>query len=127
VELSLIFAISLLSLASALILNQKVLKRAAGTRRMPYIFNTPITEAREFKRRLSSLAPKVKRGALTLAASLAGVAASATAAVAQTREAGGHTPGGEANLKLPQLSSQQFLGTDGHTLLLVGLGVCVLG
>ncbi|HUS19294.1 MAG TPA: sodium-translocating pyrophosphatase, partial [Terriglobales bacterium] len=38
-----------------------------------------------------------------------------------------HRAGGEANLKLPDLSSVNFLGTDGHTLLLFGLGVCVLG
>ena len=33
----------------------------------------------------------------------------------------------EADLVLPDLSSQSFLGTDGHTLLLGGLVVCVLG
>ncbi len=33
----------------------------------------------------------------------------------------------EAELKLPRLDSQQFLGIDGHTLLLGGLVVCVLG
>jgi K(+)-stimulated pyrophosphate-energized sodium pump len=39
-----------------------------------------------------------------------------------------HHGGGEANLKLPDLSTVKFLGgTDGHTLLLVGLGVSVLG
>ncbi len=35
--------------------------------------------------------------------------------------------GGEANLKLPDLSSVQFLGIDGHTLLLVGILFCVFG
>ncbi|MBZ0231206.1 MAG: sodium-translocating pyrophosphatase [Deltaproteobacteria bacterium] len=35
--------------------------------------------------------------------------------------------GGEANLILPNLSSQSFLGTDGRTVLMAGLGVCVLG
>ncbi|MET0648998.1 MAG: sodium-translocating pyrophosphatase, partial [Pyrinomonadaceae bacterium] len=39
----------------------------------------------------------------------------------------GHRPGGEANLLLPDLSTQSFLGVDGHTLLLIGLIVCVLG
>ncbi len=33
----------------------------------------------------------------------------------------------EADLIIPDLSSQSFLGTDGHTLLLGGLVVCVLG
>jgi len=40
-----------------------------------------------------------------------------------TEEAGG----GEANLKLPDLSSVKFLGVDGHTLLLFGIFICILG
>jgi len=36
-------------------------------------------------------------------------------------------PAGEANLKLPDLSSVDFLGMNGHALLLVGLIFCVLG
>src|SRR5436309_6015859 len=35
--------------------------------------------------------------------------------------------GGEANLILPDLSTVQFRGIDGHTLLTGGLVVCVLG
>ena len=35
--------------------------------------------------------------------------------------------GGEANLKLPDLSSVSFLGIDGHKLLLFGLLFCVFG
>ncbi|HUN63835.1 MAG TPA: sodium-translocating pyrophosphatase [Candidatus Sulfotelmatobacter sp.] len=35
--------------------------------------------------------------------------------------------GGEANLKLPDLSSVSFLGMDGHRLLLFGIGICILG
>jgi K(+)-stimulated pyrophosphate-energized sodium pump len=35
--------------------------------------------------------------------------------------------GGEANLKLPDLSQVQFLGVDGHKLLLWGLLFCVFG
>ena len=35
--------------------------------------------------------------------------------------------GGEANLRLPDLSSVSFLGTDGHKLLLFGIGICILG
>jgi K(+)-stimulated pyrophosphate-energized sodium pump len=35
--------------------------------------------------------------------------------------------GGEANLKLPDLSSVNFVGFDGHKLLLFGLIICVLG
>ena len=33
----------------------------------------------------------------------------------------------EADLKIPNLASQKFLGMDGRTLLLLGLGACVLG
>jgi K(+)-stimulated pyrophosphate-energized sodium pump len=36
-------------------------------------------------------------------------------------------PAGEASLKLPDLSSVDFLGMNGHALLLVGLIFCVLG
>ena len=46
----------------------------------------------------------------------------ATSALAQP-----HQPGGEANLKLPDLSRVSFLGIDGHTLLVFGLVICVLG
>ena len=35
--------------------------------------------------------------------------------------------GGEANLVLPSLDQVSFLGTDGHTLLLGGLFICLLG
>jgi len=39
-----------------------------------------------------------------------------------------HRPGGEANLRLPDLSQVQFLGgIDGHTLLALGLIVCAAG
>jgi K(+)-stimulated pyrophosphate-energized sodium pump len=39
----------------------------------------------------------------------------------------GEQAGGEANLRLPNLSSVSFLGVDGHRLLLFGIGICVLG
>jgi len=43
---------------------------------------------------------------------------------AQTPE---HRPGGEVNLKLPDLNQGDFLGFTGHQILLSGLVVCVLG
>ena len=56
------------------------------------------------------------------------VALSTAMVAAQPAEAPAHTPGGEANLVLPDLGSVTFLGgTDGHTLLLSGLVVSVLG
>src|SRR5947208_7499203 len=35
--------------------------------------------------------------------------------------------GGEANLRLPDLSQVSFLGMNGHNLLLIGIGFCILG
>ncbi len=62
---------------------------------------------------------------------LAGVAAmSASPVLAQSArpsQPGQPRPGGEANLRLPDLSSVNFLGVDGHTLLLIGILVCALG
>jgi len=39
----------------------------------------------------------------------------------------GDEAGGEASLRLPDLSSVSFLGIDGHKLLLFGIGICILG
>ncbi|MCA1613939.1 MAG: hypothetical protein LC800_07275, partial [Acidobacteria bacterium] len=46
---------------------------------------------------------------------------------ASGRTTGARHAGGEANLVLPDLASEEFLGVDGHTLLLVGIVVCALG
>ena len=46
----------------------------------------------------------------------------ATAALAQPEQVSG-----EANLKLPDLSSVQFLGMNGHNLLLIGILFCIFG
>jgi K(+)-stimulated pyrophosphate-energized sodium pump len=45
------------------------------------------------------------------------------AAPAQTE----HRPGGEVNIHLPDLRQGDFFGMTGHTILMFGLGVCVLG
>ena len=42
-------------------------------------------------------------------------------------EAPPHRPGGEVNIQLPDLNQGDFLGMTGHTILLSGLVVCVLG
>src|SRR5258708_7983185 len=39
----------------------------------------------------------------------------------------GDEPGGEAGLKLPDLSQVTFLGIDGHKLLLFGIVICIFG
>lgn len=48
-----------------------------------------------------------------------------TLAAAQTGESS--EVGGEAALKLPDLSQVSFLGMNGHSLLLIGIGFCFLG
>ena len=56
------------------------------------------------------------------------VGVSTAVIAAQPAEAPAHAPGGEVNLVLPDLGSVSFLGgIDGHTLLLSGLVVSVLG
>ncbi len=114
----LIFAVSLLTFACAFSLLSQATKRAA----------------------LLSFARRAGRQALTLTLSLAAVAVFSTAAFAQraaqpadargrgpAAQAVEHRAGGEANLELPDLSSQDFVGINGRTLLMIGLGVCVLG
>ncbi len=75
----------------------------------------------------SSFISSLCRRALAAASGLAMLLVSAASVLAQ--ETGGHRPGGEANLVLPDLSSVRFFNdsVDGHTLLLVGIGVCALG
>jgi K(+)-stimulated pyrophosphate-energized sodium pump len=65
---------------------------------------------------------RAARAALTVASVLAGIAFYAVPTFAQPRE------GGEANLKLPDLSDVTFFGgIDGHRLLLGGIVICLLG
>jgi K(+)-stimulated pyrophosphate-energized sodium pump len=59
--------------------------------------------------------------------SAAAVIALLFAAAAAQAQAPGEAPGGEANLKLPDLSQVNFLGIDGHKLLLFGILFCILG
>ena len=62
--------------------------------------------------------------AVALLLALSGAAAFAQPA---TEGAAGHHVGGEASLILPDLGQVDFLGVNGRTLLMGGLGVCVLG
>jgi K(+)-stimulated pyrophosphate-energized sodium pump len=66
---------------------------------------------------------------LLLGAALAPAALPLLAAqeVAQGTAAVEHRPGGEVNLRLPDLNQGDFLGFTGHQILLSGLLVCVLG
>jgi K(+)-stimulated pyrophosphate-energized sodium pump len=81
-----------------------------------------------------SLAAPMQSGrrALTILALVAVLALTSAAfaqasAPAMPSPAPAHEAGGEAGLKLPDLSTVTFLGVDGHTLLLFGLIVCALG
>src|SRR5882672_9013685 len=68
----------------------------------------------------TSVALRGFRAAKTLAAALAVITLSVSYASAQEA-------GGEANLKLPDLSQVSFLGFNGHSLLSIGLLFCVFG
>ena len=57
-----------------------------------------------------------------IAAAIASLLSGATTFAQSTEEAGG-----EASLKLPDLTSVQFLGIDGHKLLLFGILFCIFG
>src|SRR2546426_4158991 len=70
---------------------------------------------------MSNFATAMRRRLLMLLFVMLGSALGAPAVLAQPRE------GGEAALKLPDLSSVTFMGIDGHKLLLVGIVFCFLG
>src|SRR5581483_6809608 len=93
---------------------------AAAARRWPLTAVCP-----SVKMPLVALAHVLRRGAL-LAATITTVLALHVAAFAQG-EAAPAEAGGEANLRLPDLSSVTFRGIDGHSLLVWGLLFCVLG
>jgi K(+)-stimulated pyrophosphate-energized sodium pump len=80
------------------------------------------TVSRRSYQRLSSLALRTRRSVMTLIGIASVVALNVPSALAQTREAGG-----EASLKLPDLSNVMFMGVNGRTLLMVGLVFCALG
>ncbi|HEX2873030.1 MAG TPA: hypothetical protein VHP33_17330, partial [Polyangiaceae bacterium] len=68
-----------------------------------------------------------RRSGPSVASFLSVVAACLMAFVPQTALAAEPHRGGEANLILPDLSSVQVLGTNGHSLLMIGLVVSALG
>jgi K(+)-stimulated pyrophosphate-energized sodium pump len=87
---------------------------------------------RELGRLASSFARRTRRGATTLAVVATALALNVPAVFAQAHGAQPsgappHQGGGEANLILPDLSTVPFLGMNGHSILLVGLLVSVLG
>src|SRR5215472_10721720 len=70
---------------------------------------------------LASVRSPGSRMAKTGAASLALLLLGGASAFAQG------SPGGEASLKLPDLSQVNFLGVDGHKLLTIGILFCIFG
>ncbi|HKE02969.1 MAG TPA: sodium-translocating pyrophosphatase [Blastocatellia bacterium] len=80
------------------------------------------------KKHIFSSIIRLGRVVTTIAAGLALIAVNASSALAQTHGEGApHRGGGEASLKLPDLSQVTFMGVDGHSLLLIGLLVSFLG
>ena len=72
------------------------------------------------------LAPVVRRAARVLLYPLLALSALALAAPALAAQAS-ESAGGEANLRIPDLSTVSFFGIPGHRLLMVGLVFCALG
>ncbi|HEY2974703.1 MAG TPA: sodium-translocating pyrophosphatase [Pyrinomonadaceae bacterium] len=106
-ELSLISIISLLTVCLAALLISKKTINNTGSGILSL---------------LSARMRRIRRTGLTLAATLVGLAVSASPTFAQSHS------GGEATLILPDLSDVTFFGgINGHNLLLVGLVVCMLG
>ncbi|HEX8747784.1 MAG TPA: sodium-translocating pyrophosphatase [Pyrinomonadaceae bacterium] len=103
----LLFFISLLAICGVALVSLKNSRRSTSA-------------IERLKRGASLSSPRVRRAIIGASASLASLSLYASSAMA--REGGG-----EANLVLPDVSQVQFLGLDGRTLLLIGLGVCVLG
>jgi K(+)-stimulated pyrophosphate-energized sodium pump len=67
------------------------------------------------------------RGCRAVSAGAVMVSAILLSAVVTHAQPAPESVGGEANLKLPDLSSVTFLGIDGHRLLLFGILFCVFG
>ena len=72
---------------------------------------------------LAGIALRGCRFGKTLMAAIAVLTLGATTALAQ----GTQDTGGEASLKLPDLSQVTFLGVDGHRLLTFGIVFCIFG
>src|SRR5215212_6836674 len=117
-ELGSVLVMSILILALAGHLTAYFFKQGNGAKEMQY----GASKIGQFAKQV--LRP---RGAAAILATVAAVTIISSIAMAQpvpreaqgsgpSRQAGSHEPGGEANLRLPDLSKVDFLGIDGHTL-----------
>jgi K(+)-stimulated pyrophosphate-energized sodium pump len=80
------------------------------------------------QQRLWNLLPRAwARSGSIVNALVAGAALLAITAPSAFAASGEEAAAGEANLKLPDLSSVRFLGTDGHKLLMIGILFCIFG
>ncbi len=104
-------AVSVLSLIVAFFFGRQVIGADQGTRKMHRIAGALKVGAESFLKR------RYKTAMALMAVLLP------TLAYGQTEHAGG----GEANLILPDLSTVNFLGMNGHALLMIGLLFCVGG
>ncbi len=111
-DTSLIFVISTLSLSLVLFSIHRAVKSHTGKQEVSGTVEPRFLALSVTVRRLTSFA----------IACLSLVALNSTAALAQSGDSGG-----EASLKLPDLSSVMFHGINGRTLLMIGLLVCFLG
>jgi K(+)-stimulated pyrophosphate-energized sodium pump len=95
---------------------------SAGLRNLAASLAKIIMDYTNHVTRFSTIAQRMKRPVFAFTALLFVIAGFATPAFAQQH------PGGEASLVLPDLSQVTFFGgMDGHTLLLTGILVCILG
>jgi K(+)-stimulated pyrophosphate-energized sodium pump len=123
-----ILSISLLSLIVTFFFAQQVLGTEMGAAEMQVISNTIKKGAEGFLRLMrawfATAWSQRCRMAKTFAASVAVTLVGAAGAFARPPET---APSGEANLKLPDLTQVQFLGVNGHRLLMVGILFCIFG
>ncbi len=110
-EVYIYLGVSVLSLMAAVLFERRVIGSGIGTRSMKRMIGATREGAAAFLKRQYKFAAVV-----------AGMLVPAFAG-AQTEPAGG----GEANLQLPDLSSVNFLGMNGHSLLTIGLLFCAGG
>jgi K(+)-stimulated pyrophosphate-energized sodium pump len=80
-----------------------------------------------FWRLSNSIASIWPRPRVILRTGLASVFLMLAGATRALAKPGDDAAGGEANLKLPDLSQVQFLGVNGHTLLMFGILFCIFG
>ncbi|HET9743438.1 MAG TPA: sodium-translocating pyrophosphatase [Terriglobales bacterium] len=88
------------------------------------MLTSPVVAGLASRLRRPAIFPRLRRSLGIVTGLLSLLLLQGSFAVAQTATP---EPAGEANLRIPKLSTVNFLGMDGHSLLLIGLIFCVLG